>query len=203
VKALPSLRACGARPSRGMSQGEVALRGRAGDSAKGGFLGGARSARPRGEAGRKPKRVMIAGGKRRTEGPGETCPGEADSVPAGVRSPPLQAGQAGEKAYWGKARDGAEGVFVGGARSPRPGGKAVRRPRDFIPTGWLPTTRWPTGDMPWWSRWCNCGRAEPAPPGGGLSKLGRPCGGSPEITRGAIFSEGRGLRAREYGPSAS
>ncbi len=84
------LRACGARPSGGMSQGEVALRGRAGDSAKGGFLGGARSPRPQIRAGRKPRRVMIAGGKRRTEGAGETCPGEADSVPAGVQSPPLR-----------------------------------------------------------------------------------------------------------------
>jgi len=35
---------------------------------------------------------MIAGDKRRTEGPGETCRGEAISVLAGVRSPPLRGG---------------------------------------------------------------------------------------------------------------
>ena len=50
--------------------------------------------RPRGEAGRKPGRVMIAGGDRRTEGLGWTCPGEANSLIVGVRSPPLQGGQA-------------------------------------------------------------------------------------------------------------
>ena len=48
--------------------------------------------RPRGEAGRKPGRVMIAGGDRRTEGPGWTCPGEANSLIVGVRSPPLRGG---------------------------------------------------------------------------------------------------------------
>jgi hypothetical protein len=46
-----------------------------------------RSARPRGEDGPKPERVMIAGGERRTEGPGETCPGEANSVLGGRREP--------------------------------------------------------------------------------------------------------------------
>jgi hypothetical protein len=40
-------RACGARPSRGVSQGEMTLRGKAGDGTKGVFLGGTRSARPR------------------------------------------------------------------------------------------------------------------------------------------------------------
>jgi hypothetical protein len=120
------LRACGARPSEGWTiQGKMALRGEPGDNAKGDFLGGTHSVRPRGEAGRKPRRVMIAGGDRRTEGPGWTCPGEANSLIVGVRSPPLQGGQA---------------------------------------------------------------------------QRGSPCGESPGITRRAIFSEGRALRVRKYGP---
>ena len=48
-----------------------------------------------------------------------------------------------------------------------------------------------------------CGRAEPAPWRGGLSELGWPCGENPGTTRRAIFSEGRGLRVREYGPDAN
>jgi hypothetical protein len=37
---------------------------------------------------------MIAGGDRRTEGLGWTCPGEANSLIVGVRSPPLRGGLA-------------------------------------------------------------------------------------------------------------
>jgi len=52
--------------------------------------------------------------------------------------------------------------------------------------------------------WClRRGRAEPAPPRGRPSKLGWPCGEGPGMTRNAVFSEGRGLRAREYGPGAN
>lgn len=65
----------------------MAFGGKPGDSAEGDLLGGMRSARPRGEDGPKPERVMIAGGERRTEGPGETCPGEAKSVLGGRREP--------------------------------------------------------------------------------------------------------------------
>jgi len=42
------------------------------------------------------------------------------------------------------------------------------------------------------------GRAEPAPPRGGLSKLGWPSWESPEMTQRAVFSEGRALRVRKY-----
>jgi len=60
VKPLPSSRACGARPSEARpSQGEAALGGRAGNDAKGGFLGGTHSVRPRGKAGPKPREIMI------------------------------------------------------------------------------------------------------------------------------------------------
>jgi hypothetical protein len=60
VGVMPSWRACGARPSAARpSEGEAALRGRAGNDAKGGFLGGTRSPRPQVRAGRKPEQVMI------------------------------------------------------------------------------------------------------------------------------------------------
>ena len=41
-----------------------------------------------------------------------------------------------------------------------------------------------------------CGRAEPAPPRGGPSRARWPTGKRSEMTRRAIFSEGRNLRAR-------
>jgi hypothetical protein len=37
----------------------------------------------------------------------------------------------------GKPWDNGEGGFLGGARSPRPGGKATRKPRDSIPAEWV------------------------------------------------------------------
>jgi hypothetical protein len=91
VKALPSLRACGARPSEGRAiQGKMALRGEPGDNAGAGFLGGTHSVRPRCRARRKPGHNMIIGGKRTPGGQMGTCSGEANSVVAGVRSPPLR-----------------------------------------------------------------------------------------------------------------
>jgi hypothetical protein len=51
---------------------------------------------------------------------------------------------------------------------------------------------------------CRCyGRAEPAPPGGGQARVGWANGGNPEITREAVFSEGRAPRVRKYGPRGS
>jgi hypothetical protein len=47
------------------------------------------------------------------------------------------------------------------------------------------------------------GRAEPAPPRGRLCKLGWPSGEDLETMRRVIFSEGRGPRARKYGPDPS
>jgi len=52
---MPTLRACGARPSEGCAiQGKMALRGKPWHNAEGGVLGGARSPRPRGKAARMP-----------------------------------------------------------------------------------------------------------------------------------------------------
>jgi hypothetical protein len=62
---MVSLRACRARPSAGLViRAGMALRGKPGDNAGGGFLGGAHSVRPRGEAIRKPRHNIIIGGKR-------------------------------------------------------------------------------------------------------------------------------------------
>ena len=48
-----------------------------------------------------------------------------------------------------------------------------------------------------------CGRAEPAPPRDWSPELGWPSWESPEMTREAVFSEGRALRVRKYGPDAN
>jgi len=49
--------------------------------------------RPRGKAGCEPGHNMIIGGKRIPGGQMATCSGEANSVVAGVRSPPLHGGK--------------------------------------------------------------------------------------------------------------
>ena len=74
-------------------------------------------------------------------------------------------------------------------------------PKDGMITGRQATGRWPSGDMPGRSQRCHCGRAEPAPPGGELSKLGWPWGKTGGHG-GMAFSEGRGLRARVARPYA-
>jgi len=48
-----------------------------------------------------------------------------------------------------------------------------------------------------------CGRAEPAHPRDWSPELGWPSWESPEMTREAVFSEGRALRVRKYGPDAN
>jgi len=83
----------------------------------------------------------------------------------------------------------------------RPRGEAVLEPRDNMITEGQTNGRWPNGAIPRWKQGVARGRAEPAPPRGGLSELGWPCGGSPEITRGAFFSEGRAPRVRMARPN--
>ena len=76
-------------PFPGGSRGKSGMEKKARDKGdgEGDFLGGVRSPRPDGKAGGEPGRVMIAGDKRRTEGPGETCRGEVISVPLGRAEP--------------------------------------------------------------------------------------------------------------------
>ena len=52
------MRACGARPSAGGKRGGEAFRGKRGDNAEGGSLGGARSPRPSGKAELAPRRSI-------------------------------------------------------------------------------------------------------------------------------------------------
>jgi len=83
----------------------MALRRKARGWREGGFLGGARSPRPRGKAGCEPGHNMIIGGKRTPGGQMGTCSGEANSVVAGVRSPPSAGGAVqGKVALRWKAR---------------------------------------------------------------------------------------------------
>jgi hypothetical protein len=79
--AMPSLRACGARPSAGCAvQSGMASRQKPGDEATGGFLGGTRSARRRGSAGRKPGHLMITDGRAKGSWP------KRDNIWVGVMS---------------------------------------------------------------------------------------------------------------------
>jgi len=79
-------------PPRGGSPARMALRGRPGDDAKGDFLGGARSPRPRGKAGRKARHNIIIGGKGTPGGLMGRSPGKSEVSPTGVQSPPLREG---------------------------------------------------------------------------------------------------------------
>jgi hypothetical protein len=92
VSVMLSFRACGARPSAGAIQARMASRGKPGADAEGDFLGGARSPRPRGKALLMPKAQHNYRGETNAWWPNGACSGEANSVRAGVRSPPLREG---------------------------------------------------------------------------------------------------------------
>ena len=114
-------------PSEGWTvQGEMALRGKAGDPAEGDFVGGARSPRPRCMAIRKPRRVITNEGwanARLPCGDGvsvEPCPVCGRAEPA-----PPRRGMPDTRRLTGKGPgDDAEGVFSEGrglrARIARP-----------------------------------------------------------------------------------
>ena len=115
--------------------------------------------------------------------------GRAEPAPPGGASPLRMA-------YRGRPGDHVKNGFLGGARSPRPCGKAVRKPRHNTIIGGKRTPGGLAGPSPGRKRGLLCGRAEPAPPRPGQPQRGSPSGERPEMTRKAIFSEGRGLRAR-------
>ena len=83
----------------------------------------------------------------------------------------------------------AMGGSLGGARSPRPHCKAVRKPRQgmIMEDQW--NGRWPSGDMAGWIRCRHYGRAEPAPPRGGGFQGGGPSGEGPRMTWWVGFPE--------------
>jgi len=94
--------------------------------------------RPRGKAVCKSGHIMITGGKSTPGGLEGTCSGEANSLIAGVRSPPvrgeaIQAGMALRRKPWHNAKGG----FLGGTHSVRPRGEAVCKSGHSIPTGWV------------------------------------------------------------------
>ena len=83
-----------------------------------------------------PRHNMIIGGKRTPGGLEGTCSGEANSLIAGVRSPPLRGvASALQMALRGISGDDATGGFLGGTHSVRPHGKAGLKPRHNIIIG--------------------------------------------------------------------
>jgi hypothetical protein len=107
-----------------------------------------------------------------------------------------------KNALRGQSRYDARGVFLGGARSPRPDCKVLLMPRHFITRAGWPGGR---GLME------TClGQAPPfltgvrSPPlRGGQASVGGLAGESPGMARKAVFSEGRTLCARVLRPYAS
>jgi hypothetical protein len=96
----------------------------------------------------------------------------------------------------GKPGDSAEGGFLGGARSPRPGGKAGGGPRQVMIGDELERDRCPKGGdislgvMPT-SRACGA-----RPSAGGEAEVRWPCGEDLGTTRKAVLSGGRTLCVR-------
>ena len=105
--------------------------------------------------------------------------------------------------YGRKPGDGAKGGFFGGTRSPRPRCKAGREPGHNIIIG----GKWTPGGLMGRS----LGASEAlfagvrSPPLREMAKRRREglTGANPEMTRKAVFSEGRTLCVREYGSGAS
>ena len=114
VSVVPSLRACGARPSEGgLAQDAWPCGGRPGDGARGVFLGGMRSARPGGKAELAPRHFISTTcvdddpvAKRRQRWSWRCA------VVAGVRSPPLRGvGKPGSDGLTGRTRRSRERRF--------------------------------------------------------------------------------------------
>ncbi len=119
-----------------------------------------------------------------------------------MRSPPLRGGQAQHGwPYRGRPGDDARGRFLGGARSPRPCCEAVRKPRHNIIIEGKGTPGGLMGRSPGESEVSLAGVRSPPLRGG---KPGSEASGErPGDRRRAVFSEGRGLRARVARPCAS
>jgi len=116
-------------PLRGGFRARMAFRRKPWHNAKGDFLGGTRSPRPRCRAVREPRHSKIIGGKRIHGGRMGTCSGEANFAVAGVRSPPLRGGFRARMAFRREPWHNAKGDFLGGTHSVRPRCEAVPMPR--------------------------------------------------------------------------
>jgi len=99
--------------------------------------------------------------------------------------------------------DDAKGDFLGGTRSPRPHSTAVRMPSIPFPPHALTRAPGPSGAMPRSTQCLPLRACGARPSGAGLAQHGWPCGENTGITRRAVFSEGRALRVRKYGPDAN
>jgi hypothetical protein len=170
---------------------------------KGAFLGGARSPRPDCNALLMPRHFITLGGWPGGRSIMGTCLGQTGALLRACGARP----SAGwtirpRKALRGKPGDNIEVGFLGGTHSVRPRGTAERLPRHFFPTTCVEDCARAYRPHASVKPVPSSGRAEPAPPRGGPSKLGWPCRGEgPEMTRKAVFSEGRGLRARIARPN--
>jgi hypothetical protein len=154
-------------PPRGPSPARMALRGKPGDNASGGFPGGMRSARPRCKAVLMPRPFITQDGCLGGREAMTTCLARAGPFLAGVRSPPLR-GLDYPRAKWpcgaspGITR---EGVFSEGcAPRVRLAGPHECRGIPFSPDD-EPTGRLAYRAHASVNRKPPCGRAEPAPPG--------------------------------------
>jgi len=83
----PSGRAEPAPPRGGPSEGKMALRGKPGDGAKGGFLGGTHSVRPHGMAKRVPRNSVFTVRPGGAGSPTGTCLGQARAFLSGRAEP--------------------------------------------------------------------------------------------------------------------
>ena len=135
---MPSLRACGARPSAGRAtQGRMALRGEPGDNAKGDFLGGTRSPRPQIRAEPNPGHVIATPGSAKGPWPkrGNVVVYVMPSLRACGARPSGGWASQGRMALRGEPGDNAKGDFLGATRSARPRCEALRIPRHSISAG--------------------------------------------------------------------
>jgi hypothetical protein len=178
--------------------------GRPGDGAKSGFLGGAHSVRPPSMAKRVPRDSVFTRWPGGAGSPTGTCPDGAKAVLEGVRSPFLQ--ERRSKARWprgGRPGDDAKGGFSEG----RTLCVRVVRPRECqdiaFPPGAFTIAPQPKRGMLGLARCFPLRACGARPSAGGQAQDRSPSGQSPQMTRKAVFSEGRTLCVPEYGPDAS
>ena len=171
----------------------MASRGEPRDNAQGGFLGGARSPRSGCQALLMPGRSITRDGWPKARGLTERCPGEAQAFFNGRAEPaPPRRGQEPSRSSCALAgRRGEMPFFFGGTHSVRPDGKAVCRPRHFIPPDPLRIARWPSRDMPRSGHTHPRGR--PRRPWVGVESVERrPWGAGQEVRRMvSLFEESR------------
>jgi hypothetical protein len=177
-------------------------RGRPGDEAKGGFLGGTHSVRPLSMAKRVPRDSVFTGWQGEAWSPTGICLGQAGALFAGVRSPPLQERRSKVRwPYGGKPGDDAKGGFLGGTHSVRPLSMAKRVPRDSVFTGWQGEAWSPTGICLGQARALFAGVRSPPLRGEAKRRREGLTGANPEMARKAVFSEGRTLCVRLAWPN--